>query len=468
VTVGERSSIGRVARDAGLTLLFAVIAVVSAVGLVKTAVRPFEAGSYGIAQWALFAVTLVGSTLAFVRSIRFYASLSLLTALRPRSEEGTESSDPPKAESTLHPVLDDLSWAAIALAVAAINALAVWAVLATLDALFGGSSTPTGWLLWQLALLTAALTTLVRFAEAVVAELRDRSRRRRRNLVHIITGKLVSWPGDAPGKSGSGRWKGRAATAAAAAALAAASWASASGPLLDPEPPGNGPPAAGVQAGVRLEQGGSGTAGAMGGAPAAGAGAPAPGATGPPAGLGARPTRPQTAPPRGEAAPRRGRSARARQRSRGASDSAGAPPAVAPAPPTPPTLSPPPASVAPADPPGTAPPRAKRRRRDTRDDRWRRRDTRDDRRDKRRPRQREDRARRTPPTSPVPSPAPPSTPTVPAPVPAPPPATPPVPTIPEPEPPCDPNGFPTEPPCEPPPPTPPPNGTSPMSRPDRR
>jgi hypothetical protein len=111
-----RSGAGDLVRDALLTLLFAVIAVVSAVTLAKTLTKPFATGSLSVVQWALFVVTAVGATLAFVRSIRSYASLSLLRRLRRKREE--ETADTPAAEPSeprMHPVADHLSWGAITL-----------------------------------------------------------------------------------------------------------------------------------------------------------------------------------------------------------------------------------------------------------------------------------------------------------------------------------------------------------------
>jgi hypothetical protein len=187
-----RSGAGDLVRDALLTLLFAVIAVVSAVTLAKTLTKPFATGSLSLVQWALFVVTAVGATLAFVRSIRSYASLSLLPRLRRKREE--ETADTPAAEPSeprMHPVADHLSWGAITLAITVINVLTVWAIVTTLSELFGDTDASTGWLFWQLAVLVAALTGLVGLTRAVIAELRDRARRKRRNAVHVIANKLI-------------------------------------------------------------------------------------------------------------------------------------------------------------------------------------------------------------------------------------------------------------------------------------
>jgi hypothetical protein len=235
---------GELVQEALFTLLFAVIAVVSATTLAKTLTKPFEMGSLNPAQWVLFAVTTVGATLAFVRSIRFYASLSLVARLRRTRAEGSkDAAGGSTPQPPLHPVVDHVTWAALTLAIAVINVLALWAVILTLADLFGDAQTPTGWLLWQLAVLVAALAGLVRLTRSVIAELRDRSRRRRRNAVHVVANKLIYWPSQPQRASSAKRRTGQASGVVAGAVLAAASWASASGPLLEPVPEPGATPA---------------------------------------------------------------------------------------------------------------------------------------------------------------------------------------------------------------------------------
>jgi hypothetical protein len=392
-------------KDASLTLLFAVITAVSAVALAKTVASPFQGGSFGVAEWAMFVVTVAGGTFAFVRSVRYWASLSLLTRLRPPSSDGpSEPSESASPERRMHPILDDLTWGALALTVVAINVFAVWAVVVTVGDLLGDSETAAGWLLWQLALLTAAATGLGRLGAAFAAELRDRARRRHRNAVHVVTGKLLNASCES---SSTGRRAQQVAAIAATAALALVSLASASGPLLEPaqDPDSRAQLAKRVGEGRGAAQRSQGT-----GAAAVGAAAP---------------------PAQAAAVPGASRRARGSQRSSGGRAGADDQPTVAPVSPaaSPPSV----VGPAPTDPPAdTTRPTLRDKERAAR--KRRRHHAEERRRSARKRRQHQaDERRRSAPTPPPPT------------------ATPPAPTTPTPSPPvtpCDPSGDPAlQPPC---------------------
>lgn len=228
-------------RQAAFTALFAVVATVSVVSLLESAARPFGEEAFSLVQWVLFGVTMAGAIAALVRSLRYYATLAAARRVMPDPVPPT--APPPgrgRIWQRLPTVLDDVSWVVVACLVATVNVLAVVATIRALDDLAGDSDAPVGWLIWQLAVLVACSAALTRFTLAATRELWDRARRRRRNAIHVVTGRLLHWPGEDRTPSPARR----AISCALTALLAATAWATGSGPLLDAERPGRDAPVA--------------------------------------------------------------------------------------------------------------------------------------------------------------------------------------------------------------------------------